>query len=288
MRNCLIVVALCCPPAVAEAADLGAPPPAAPYNWTGAYLGVNGGGGWENTKTDYSYSSITAPNPPGFEDVFGPNSVLNSGGPGPLNVTGDAAVESAISDGYLPVSLGSGMSGFGVFGAQIGYNYQVQQVVFGVEADIDWASGGRSTTFAAPDNGYITNNAYQNAGLQWLGTARLRAGYAADRALFFATGGLAFGGVKASSGASAFDGSNTDLYAGSSSGTKTGYAVGGGVEYALTANATLKAEYLFYDLGSANYAVSAANMVAQGEGLFINAHQRLDGDLLRLGLNLKY
>jgi outer membrane immunogenic protein len=280
MRKCLIVAALCCAPTLAEAADPGAPPPAAPYNWTGAYLGVNGGGGWENTKTDYSYSSIAAPSPPGFEDVFGPS--------GPLNVGGSSAVQSAISDGYLPVSLGSSASGFGVLGAQIGYNDQVQQMVFGVEADIDWASGGRSTTFAAPDNGYITNNSYQSAGLQWLGTARLRAGYAADRALFFATGGLAFGGVKASSGASAFDGSNTDLYAGSGSATKFGFAVGGGLEYALTANVTLKGEYLYYDLGSANYAVAAANAVAQGEGLFISAHQRVDGDLVRLGLNLKY
>ena len=80
MRKCLIVAALCCAPTLAEAADPGAPPPAAPYNWTGAYLGVNGGGGWENTKTDYSYSSIAAPNPPGFEDVFGPGGPLNVGG----------------------------------------------------------------------------------------------------------------------------------------------------------------------------------------------------------------
>jgi outer membrane immunogenic protein len=283
MQKYLIVAALCCAPTLVNAADLLPPTPSAPYNWTGAYLGVNGGVGWENSKTNYSYSSTAAPSPPGFEDVFGPI------GPGPLNVGGDSAVESALLDGYLTPSLGSGSNTFGALGAQVGYNYQMQQMVIGVEADLDWANGVHSTSFVAPPNAVpLTNNAYQSAGLQWLGTVRLRAGYAADRALFFATGGLAFGGVKASSGASAYDGSNTDLYAGSASGTKTGYAVGGGVEYALAANMTVKAEYLYYDLGTANYAVAAANAVAQGEGLFINARQRLDGDLFRLGLNYKY
>ena len=280
MRSRLILVAVCCAPTVAVAADFGAPPAAAPYNWTGVYFGVNGGLGWDNTKTNYSYSSIPAPAPPGFDDVFGPG--------GPLNVTGDTAVQSAIADGYLPVSLGDSSNTFGAIGAQFGYNYQMQQMVIGFEADLDWADGVRSTNFVAPPNGVVTNVGHQSAGLQWLGTARLRAGYAFDRALIFATGGLAFGGIKAESSASEFDGSNTDLFAGSASGTKVGYALGGGVEYAFAANMSLKAEYLYYDLGKADYAVAAANTIAQGEGLFVNASQRLDGSLVRIGLNVRY
>jgi outer membrane immunogenic protein len=278
MRSRLILVAVCCAPTVAVAADFGAPP--RPYNWTGVYFGVNGGLGWDNTKTNYSYSSIPAPSPPGFDDVFGLG--------GPLNVTGDTAVQSAIADGYLPVSLGGSSNTFGALGAQFGYNYQMQQMVIGFEADLDWADGVRSTNFVAPPNGIVTNNGYQSAGLQWLGTARLRAGYAFDRALIFATGGLAFGGIKAESSASEFDGSNTDLFAGSASGTKVGYALGGGVEYAFAANMSLKAEYLYYDLGKADYAVAAANAIAEGEGLFVNASQRLDGSLVRIGLNVRY
>jgi outer membrane immunogenic protein len=278
MRSRLILVAVCCAPTVAVAADFGAPP--APYNWTGVYFGVNGGLGWDNAKTNYSYSSIPAPAPPGFEDVFGAG--------GPLNVTGDTAVQSAIADGYLPLSLGASANTFGAIGAQFGYNYQVRQMVVGFEADLDWADGVRSTNFAAPPNGVITNVGHQSAGLHWLGTARLRAGYAFDRALIFATGGVAFGGIKAESSASQFDGANTDLFAGSASGTKVGYALGGGVEYAVARNMSLKAEYLYYDFGKADYAVAAANTIAEGEGLFVNASQRLDGSLLRIGLNVRY
>ena len=279
MRNRLILVAVCCAPTVAVAADFGAPP--APYNWTGVYFGVNGGVGWDNTKTNYSYSSIPAPAPPGFDDVFGAG--------GPLNVIGDTAVQSAIADGYLPVSLGDSSNTFGALGAQFGYNYQMQQMVIGFEADLDWTDGVRSTNFVAPPNiASLTNVGHQSAGLEWLGTARLRAGYAFDRALIFATGGLAYGGVKAESSASEYDGSNTDIFAGSASGTKVGYALGGGLEYAFAANVSLKADYLYYDLGKADYAVAAANTIAQGEGLFVNATQRLDGSLVRIGLNVRY
>jgi outer membrane immunogenic protein len=282
MRSRFILVAVCCAPTAAVAADFGAPP--APYSWTGVYFGLNGGLGWDNTKTNYSYSSIPAPSPPGFETVFGPTGPDNV-----LNVPGDNAVQSAIADGYLPVSLGDSSGTFGAIGAQFGYNYQMQQVVIGFEADLDWADGVRSANFVAPPNiASLTNVGHQSAGLQWLGTARLRAGYAFDRALIFATGGVAFGGIKAESSASEFDGANTDIFAGSASGAKVGYALGGGVEYAFAANMSLKAEYLYYDLGKANYTVAAANTIAEGEGLFVNASQRLDGSLVRIGLNVRY
>jgi len=77
----------------------------------------------------------------------------------------------------------------------------------------------------------ITNVASSTAGLEWLGTVRGRFGFAADRALFYVTGGLAYGEAKASSTAVNFDGSNTDVFAGSLSKTRTGYTSGGGLEY---------------------------------------------------------
>src|SRR5271166_3504993 len=119
----------------AMAADLGAPVYRRPvvavavYNWTGFYIGGNVGGGWENTETNYTYSSIPAPNPPGFQDVFGPG--------GPLNVGGLSAVASAIARGFLPTSLGSNQASFFTAGGQIGYNIQINHAVLGVEADIN-------------------------------------------------------------------------------------------------------------------------------------------------------
>ncbi len=271
--------------APAMAADLptdkGPPPMPVPvFSWTGIYAGVNGGYGWENAQTQYSYSSIPAPAPPGFEDIFGPG--------GPLNVGGASAVSSAIADGFLPISLGGNSTGFGTVGGQIGYNYQIDQFVLGMETDFDWVSGTRSSTYVAPANGIITNTDFSSAGLAWLGTLRGRAGFAFDRALIFATGGLAYGRVTAASTGSGFDGFGTDTFTGSASGVRAGFAVGGGIEYAFTNNLSVKAEYLYYDLGTAHYAVAAANAFSAGEGLFINASQRVDGNIVRVGLNYKF
>jgi outer membrane immunogenic protein len=149
-------------------------------------------------------------------------------------------------------------------GGQIGYNFQINQVVLGAEADINWFNDGvRTTGFNAPPN-------------------------AADRALFYATGGLAYGKVEASTNASSSLGPITDLFAGDASGVRSGYTVGGGLEYALLNNVTIRAEYLYYNLGTATYAVAPANLFAAGEGLFITANQKFDGSLIRFGLNYKF
>jgi outer membrane immunogenic protein len=251
------------------------------YNWTGFYVGANAGYGWENTATDYSYSSIPAPAPPGFQDVFGPG--------GPLNIGGTSAVASAIAQGFLPTRLGDRQAGVFTAGGQIGYNAQFNQTVLGVEADLNWINNGvKTTAFVAPPNGVVTNVASSSAGLRWLGTLRGRAGYAVDRALFYVTGGLAYGDVRVSSNASNFDGANTDLFAGSFSGVRVGYAVGAGLEYAITNNVSLKGEYLYYNLGSVTYSVAAANGFAVGEGLFTTGKQTFDGSIVRAGINYKF
>jgi outer membrane immunogenic protein len=284
MRKLLFVTSALTLATHAFAADmpLKAPPlaPVRSFSWTGVYAGINGGFGWENTETRYSYSSIPAPAPPGFQDIFGPG--------GPLNIGGTSAESSAIAQGFLPTSLGNHHAATSALGGQLGYNYQTSLLVLGIEADLDSIGGSKSTSFTALPNGIITNMAAATAGLQWLGTVRARAGYAFDRALFFATGGLAYGRVTASTNGSGSDGFNTDLFAGNTSGIRTGYAVGGGIEYAITGNLIAKAEYIYYNLGTASYAVPAANAIAIGEGLFINASQKFDGSLVRFGLNLKF
>jgi outer membrane immunogenic protein len=71
-----------------------------------------------------------------------------------------------------------------------------------------------------------------------MGTARGRIGYAFDRFLPYVTGGLAVGGVK-----------NSIAGVGDSTSTKAGYALGGGLEAALSGPWTAKVEYLYADLG---------------------------------------
>jgi len=274
---------------LAFAADLNkpvykAPPPAPPapvYNWTGGYVGLNGGVDWENTQTQYSYSSTPGGN---FDALFGPGPPA-----GLLNVGGSSAVNSALAIGFLTPSLGNSSTAAGMVGGQWGYNYQIQQYVLGFETDLDWVGGEKTATFTSLPNGVVTLNATQTAGLEALGTARARLGYAADRNLFFVTGGLAYGEVKASTmGIAPVPPLGTDVVSGSASGWRAGYTVGGGYEYAFTNNLTGKIEYLYYNLGTANYSVAAANAFTAAEELFTNASQKFDGNVLRAGLNLKY
>ena len=137
----------------AAAADLPsryAPPPvvaAVPlFTWTGFYVGVNAGYGW-NTNDSNTF----------IDPVLG---VVSGGG----------------SDG-----------GF-VGGGQIGYNYQFNQFVIGLETDIQYADSATAADFG---QGFAGDNNNGN----WFGTVRARAGFAFDRALVYATGGLAYGDI---------------------------------------------------------------------------------------------
>jgi outer membrane immunogenic protein len=150
----------------------------------------------------------------------------------------------------------------GVFGGlQLGYNWQFNNLVLGVETDIS-AAGFR-------DNDPCPNPVFVcSSRSNWVGTTRLRAGVAADRALFYVTGGLAYGDTRVATdnGLGTF---------GSTTLTRVGYAVGAGMEYAFAQNWTVKAEYLYYNLGAATYTVDG--------GLAVRA--RFDNHTVRVGVN---
>jgi outer membrane immunogenic protein len=97
--------------------------------------------------------------------------------------------------------------------------------------------------------------------LDWFGTARLRFGYVpTQRLLVYGTGGLAYGEVQGNLGwSNVFSGATTPRYwQGSDSDLRVGWTLGGGAEYALTSAISIRAEYLYLDLGkstvTANYA----------------------------------
>ena len=116
----------------------------------------------------------------------------------------------------------------GIFGAQIGYNQDLGGFVLGAEADVQW-----SGVEGSGPTGFGTD---ASAELNSFGTVRARAGVALDRALIYGTGGFAWGSL---TGSSSFGPGYTDDL------TTTGYAVGAGVEFALTDNVTVKGEYLY-------------------------------------------
>ncbi|HSI40589.1 MAG TPA: outer membrane protein [Xanthobacteraceae bacterium] len=181
--------------APAFAADIAQPAPypvqapivATPvFDWTGFYLGANGGYGWGSGSA--------------YADQLGIK-----------------------QDGW-----------FG--GGQLGVNYQFgNNVVLGAEADI------AASDFQDSVDGVSSK-------LDYFGTVRGRLGYAFGNVLPYVTGGFAWGHNEVS-----FDGLSSDK-------TLTGWTAGAGLEYAVTNNWTVKAEYLYMDLGDAYYDSIGANV----------------------------
>jgi outer membrane immunogenic protein len=150
-------------------------------------------------------------------------------------------------------------SGF-VVGGTAGVNFQTDQFVFGLETDLDYApvSGDGPASFCINCKTSST----------WLGTTRARAGYAADRILFYGTVGGAYGNIQAS----AFNTTNTS--------TEFGWTAGAGVEAAFSDSWTARIEYLFVDLRSGS-CTSAC-------GAPPNQTVSFDENMFRAGVDFKF
>jgi len=140
---------------------------------------------------------------------------------------------------YGTVTGGDRSGGF-AGGGQIGYNYQFTPgsgFVIGVETDI------QGIAFAKADAAYLGTTPYYSVrpNLDYVGTVRARLGYAFDRVLVYGTGGFAYGGGSRPSSAASYPHSlpGTD---------RTGYAAGGGIEYAFTEKLSAKVEALYLHL----------------------------------------
>ncbi len=256
---------------VAQAADLPARIAPAAYvaplpifTWTGAYFGINAGAAFD------------------FE-----SRAANAG----INPT-----NTGIALGERPGTAKLNDSGVAA-GGQIGYNYEFRGfgapgsgIVIGVEADADYTDLDKAASYAGA-NGY---NSTFKSGLDYLGTVRGRLGYAFNQFLIYGTGGFAYGEVFNKDTLYA-PSSSTVRFFGSSDKTQTGYAAGGGIEYALPTGSflnffkssavTIKVEYLYYDLGSTTV---AATPVVSGSTGGYSSRYKVDGNLVRVGLNYKF
>ena len=226
-RITLGVVGAVCIASIASAADLPVKRPivaAAPvFSWTGFYVGGHAGALW--TKADGRLDPL--PNVP-FFGVF-PNS-------GDLN---DTAF---------------------VGGVHVGYNWQLSPLwVVGIEADWSWTDAKGS--FAQPWVSILTGVrpttlTTMSMGPDWLATVRGRFGYLiTPTALLYFTGGAAFADVDYSASATN-EPPTTYIAATSFSKTASGYVLGGGLEWALWSNWSLRAEYLFYHLNTSAAALA--------------------------------
>ena len=141
----------------------------------------------------------------------------------------------------------SGVAG----GLQAGYSWQSGSFVFGGETDLQLSDAEHR--FA----GWKFSN-------PWFGTLRARAGIATGNLLFYGTVGLAYGTLATKN--------PTGL---SESRTRAGWAAGAGVEVALMANWTARAEYLYVDLNDRSFVLTGAN-------------HGIESSLLRIGVNYRF
>lgn len=132
-----------------------------------------------------------------------------------------------------------------IFGLDAGCNLQTGSFVLGVETDISWSTAQKTVTLPLPSD--PTWLAYLNTKASWIGTTRLRAGFALDRTLIYATGGLAYSKSRAHWTENAHPGAvnEWDL-----KDWRWGYAIGGGIEYAVSNSWTVRAEALYLQYGS--------------------------------------
>ncbi|MFS8038822.1 outer membrane protein [Xanthobacter sp. AM11] len=175
---------------------------------------------------------------------IGANVGYGGGDPSATAVTASAG--ALVS--YETASLNS--SGF-FAGGQVGYNYQfANNVVLGLETDLQWSGVQARVSGTAYDTtGALTNSLDVGGAIDYFGTVRARLGYAMDRFLPYLTGGLAYGRTTVDG---TYHDSGTAIV-GSGAATQWGWTLGAGGEFAVANNWTLKAEYLYVDLGSVDY-----------------------------------
>ncbi len=169
-----------------------------------------------------------------------------------------------LADPYNSFFGGISPSG-GFAGGQIGYNWQRGPFVFGVETDLQ-GSG-------ISDNGTDVFGGYYKSDLDYFGTLRGRLGYGVDKTLFYVTGGFAYGGLTKHTTDSGYN----FLY----SGTATGYVAGAGLEYKLSPDWSVKAEYQYINFGNNDPRDPIVGSFGAGTGNYKDD----DYNTFRVGLN---
>jgi outer membrane immunogenic protein len=237
------------------------------HDWTGLYLGANIG--WGQLDSDVSNSVPCTTNCTYFVTA----NAVDFNARGSFDLSDD-------------VLLG---------GVQTGYNFQTGALVYGIEGDVDFLNGDASRTI---DIKYVTalgagNFVTNKIEMDYLATLRGRIGLASGPFLFYATGGLALTDLKLSSlvqehtGAGVVGCPTCGTGTSSTSETVYGWTVGGGAEWALTSNWSLKGEYLFADFGDV-HATSTGYLGSEFIPQDFDHSADLTVQTARVGINYKF
>jgi outer membrane immunogenic protein len=210
------------------------------FNWTGCYIGVNGG--WARAENTLS--------------TFVP---ANSN----MNVP---AIQTITTAGAASLSQ-DGWTAGGQIGCnwQPGYNVLGGSLVLGVEGDLNWlgVNTTRNTGVVTHANGHLYQSIDQ-INMNWFATVRGRVGIAFGAFMIYGTGGLAVAPINITKdfrwdftdGCPLVGGTLQSCHVGGVNSTRTGWTAGGGIEWAFVPTHpgwSVKAEYLFSDFGSQSY-----------------------------------
>jgi outer membrane immunogenic protein len=230
-------------------------------SWTGFYIGGNAGVIWSNT-VNYGLSTPAGPTPPNFTGLDAPLIAQNGSG-------------------------GLGGAPDFTFGAEAGYNYQLDRTLVGAEFDVERWGLKRNTAVTAPTVGAGLQTTTTSVSAEYLTTLRGRFGYVFDRSLFYVTGGAAFANIKERQATSfAIVPTADDAF---HSG-EWGWTVGGGTEYALDMHWSVKAEYLYVHFDSTTFTTNplSPNGVLAGNTTFVHNFSSVNADIVRVGANYKF
>jgi outer membrane immunogenic protein len=220
------------------------------FDWSGLHIGITGGGAFDGHDPGFSFENV----PPDSVALLPHGADLTSKG--------------------------------GLVGGEIGYDIVTGGWLLGVEGDISWTNFGdrdthrvdENTAIGLPPITFATN--YQ---MDWISTVRGRIGIPFDHFLVYGTGGLAFADVSMNTTVTVGDPPIGQLV-GSTEKTKAGWTLGGGAEYALCNNITIKTEAMWFDLGSISLNAAAPALTNSS----LDVDQKIEGVIARAGIGYKF
>lgn len=236
---------------VREPPPVFVPPPPPPFTWSGPYVGGHVGYTWGNYKGDLA-------------DNFGDFTSFNTG------------FDGFIGGGHIGWNWDSNQ--YGRFLPGLGLD--LSHWIIGIEGDVDGTAANRTVSQFVSANGFFPGffplvNASANIGVQ--ASVRGRIGYAWDRLMIFATGGVAFADF------------NTDISTpfggGGRSNTRTGWTVGGGVEYGISNNWLIRAEYRYAQFGTTTLFASNAFAFPGAVAAGVQLNRKVEENRVLLGIS---
>ena len=251
----LALSALGVAPAMAADMQVKGPVPAPPsvFNWSGFYVGLNGGYSLRRSSSDFTITGV-------------PDSSASQ------NMNG------WLGGGQIGYNWQSGTL---VFGIETDIQATGQKDTFGFVTPTVCPPPGAFALPCATEIGSFTQR------LPWFGTLRGRLGVSpSDRWLLYVTGGLAYGEVLTNATltqVSAFPGGPVSAIASTvinPGPTTYGWAIGGGAEWAIVGPWTARLEYIFMDLGTVSNSIAGPAPFT-----LVNTSSRFTDNIVRIGVN---